>query len=197
MLSTRKLPEDWYEGTIPQNVHIDESCYVETTFSFARYRSQEPVGVKLGKGASVYQGTMFDVGQKGRVSVGDYALLNGVWIMCDTEVIIGDYALFSWNILIMDSCRTPSSAEKRREMLHRISGQKTRVPYGDRPGQPVHIGSNVWLGFGVCILPGVQIGEGSIVGAQAVVVDDVPPFTIVGGNPAKFIRKLAPTGDPT
>lgn len=193
MAATRKLPDDWYPGTIPHNAHIDDSCYVETTFSFSRYRSQEPVGVRLGKGASAYQGTMFDVGQKGRVSVGDYALLNGVWIICDTEVIIGDYALFSWNIMIMDSYRTPSSPEKRRDMLHRISGQESMVPYEDGSAQPVHIGSNVWLGFGVCILPGVRIGEGSIVGAQAVVIDDVPPFTIVGGNPAKFIRKLAPT----
>src|SRR5260221_6197893 len=44
------LPWDWYEGTIPSNVVIDETAYVETSFSFHLFRSQEPVGVRIGRG---------------------------------------------------------------------------------------------------------------------------------------------------
>lgn len=51
------------------------------------------------------------------------------------------------------------------------------------------IGNDVWIGYGATILPGVQIGDGAIIGAQAVVTRNVEPYTIVGGNPAEVIRK--------
>ena len=54
----------------------------------------------------------------------------------------------------------------------------------------IHIGKNVWLGAGAIILPGVTVGENSIVAAGAVVTKDVPSNTIVGGVPARFIKKL-------
>lgn len=51
------------------------------------------------------------------------------------------------------------------------------------------IGNDVWIGYEAVILSGVKIGDGAIVGARAVVTKDVPPYTIVGGVPAKPIRK--------
>ena len=51
------------------------------------------------------------------------------------------------------------------------------------------IGSDVWIGQNAVILPGVQIGDGAIIGANSVVGCDVPPYTIVVGNPAKALRK--------
>ena len=51
------------------------------------------------------------------------------------------------------------------------------------------IGNDVWVGYEAVILAGVTIGDGAIIGARAVVTKDVPPYTIVGGVPAKFIRK--------
>jgi len=51
------------------------------------------------------------------------------------------------------------------------------------------IGNDVWIGYRACILPGVTIGDGAIIGSFSVVTKDVPPYTIVGGNPAKPIRK--------
>lgn len=56
--------------------------------------------------------------------------------------------------------------------------------------KPVHIGRRAWIGAGSTILPGVTIGENSVVGAGSVVTKDVPPDTIVAGNPAKIIRKI-------
>ena len=56
--------------------------------------------------------------------------------------------------------------------------------------KPVHIGRNAWIGVGAIILPGVTIGENAVVAAGAVVTKDVAPNTIVGGNPAKFIKNI-------
>jgi virginiamycin A acetyltransferase len=51
------------------------------------------------------------------------------------------------------------------------------------------IGNDVWIGYRAAILPGVTIGDGAIIGSYAVVTRDVSPYAIVGGNPAKLIRK--------
>jgi len=55
---------------------------------------------------------------------------------------------------------------------------------------PVIIKDKVWLGAKVIVLKGVTIGEGAVVGAGSVVVNDVPPWTLVAGNPARVIRAL-------
>jgi galactoside O-acetyltransferase len=55
---------------------------------------------------------------------------------------------------------------------------------------PIRICDYVWLGFDVVVLKGVTIGEGAIVGARAVVTHDVPPWTIVAGNPARVVKEI-------
>lgn len=54
--------------------------------------------------------------------------------------------------------------------------------------KPVTIGDDVWIGARVIILPGVTIGQGAILAANAVVTKDVPEYAVVGGNPAKLIK---------
>ena len=51
------------------------------------------------------------------------------------------------------------------------------------------VGNDAWFGYRVTVMPGVRVGDGAIVASGSVVVDDVPDFGIVGGNPAKLIRR--------
>ena len=53
--------------------------------------------------------------------------------------------------------------------------------------KPIKVGNHVWIGAGAIVLQGVEVGDGAVLAAGAVVVDDVPPYTIVGGVPAKKI----------
>ena len=69
----------------------------------------------------------------------------------------------------------------RRETAGHVKGHpKTK---GD-----VKIGNDVWIGRDACILSGVTIGDGAVIGARALVAKNIPPYAIVGGNPAKIIR---------
>lgn len=67
----------------------------------------------------------------------------------------------------------------------RVTPQAGELPY---KGDTI-VGNDVWIGYEAIVMPGVQIGDGAIVAAKSVVVSDVAPYTIVGGNPAKLIRQ--------
>jgi carbonic anhydrase/acetyltransferase-like protein (isoleucine patch superfamily) len=186
----RLVEGDWFPGSIPDNVVVHETAYIETSFSFFLFRSERPGGVTYGRGASTYLGTMFDVGPEGRVALGDYALVHGARIICDSEIVIGDYALISWNVVLMDNYRLPLEERQRRLELEQLGAGDRRILSGRVPATPIVIERNVWIGFDSCILPGVTIGEGSIVGAKSVVVESIPPFTVAAGNPARIVRSL-------
>jgi acetyltransferase-like isoleucine patch superfamily enzyme len=190
MTPDRKLPWDWYDGTVPLNASLDETAYLESAHSFRLYRSLLDRGVQIGKASSVYQGTMFDVGVSGSVHIGNFSLVNGAWFISDCSIEVGDYTLISWNVVLMDSYRASVDPEVRRQDLIKLPDRIPRSPSFSDDARRVVIGSNVWIGFEVCILPGVQIGDGSIVGARSVVMADVPPYSIAAGNPARVIRRL-------
>lgn len=190
-MSDRTLPWDWYPGVIPDGVEIDGTAYVETSFSFLLYRGQRRPGVVYGRGASSYLGTMFDVGPRGRVTLGEYALVHGARIICDDEVRIGDHVMISWNVVLMDTYRFSADPAARRAELQVVPGTLPRVLTGAAEPRPIDIRRNAWIGFDAVVLPGVTIGEGSVVGAKSVVVDDVPPYTVVAGNPARVVRTIA------
>ncbi|MDP9374770.1 MAG: acyltransferase [Chloroflexota bacterium] len=190
MAGGRTIPGDWHPGTIPDNVVLDAAALIETTYSFLPYRSEAAVGLQLGRGSGIYTGTMLDVGPRGRVRLGECALVTAVRIICDAEIEIGDYALLSWNVILMDTYRVPFDPDERRRVLEGVPIHAPRRIEAETAARPIRIGSNVWIGFDACVLPGVTIGEGAIVGARSVVVEDVAPYTIVAGNPARAIRRV-------
>lgn len=188
--SGRTIPWDWHPGVIPDNVVVEEGAYIETTYSFELFRGQSPEAMRIGRGSTVYSGVMFDVGPKGRVDIGAYTLLNGGRFICDELLEIGDYCFISWNVVFMDAYRLPFDPEARRAELMRAPHRERRRLGEALSPKPISIGRNVWIGFDACILPGVTIGECSIVGARSVVFEDIEPYTVVAGNPARFIRRL-------
>ncbi|MCF8053890.1 MAG: acyltransferase [Deltaproteobacteria bacterium] len=114
----------------------------------------------------------------GKISIGNYCLIcPGVRILSSREISIGDGCMLAQGALISDSD------------WHGIYERDTAI---GKSGS-VKIGKNVWVGDGAIVGKGVEIGENSIVGAGAIVVKDVPPNVIVGGNPARIIKHLDTT----
>ena len=188
----RTIPDDWHPGRVPDNVTVHEEAYLETSYSFELFRSRATEALRIGRGSSIYLGVMFDLGEQARMRIGEFTLMNGARIICDSEISIGDYCLISWNVVLMDTHRVPQSPLARRRCLEAACTTSPRRVVAATESQPIRIGTNVWIGFDCCILPGATIGDGSVVGARSVVTGEIPPFSIAVGNPARVIRKLEP-----
>ena len=117
--------------------------------------------------------TEFGAERHARLVIGDHVVLNGSSIVATKSITIGDHCLIGELTSIMDTDYHSLSSE--------ISPKS----------EPVTIGNNVWIGRLCSVLPGISIGDNSVVAAGSVVNKDVPPNTLVGGVPAKTIRTLA------
>jgi len=124
------------------------------------------------------------INNPGMVSVGDNCYLgSGVqFYPWNAPITLGD------NVLIAAGARLIT----RKHGFADIDLPMAEQGYNNAP---IVIEDDVWIGFGAVILPGVTIGRGSIVGASAVVTKDVAPCSIVGGVPARLIRKRTPGGE--
>ncbi len=112
--------------------------------------------------------------------IGDNVSINAYsHIACINKINIGNNVLIGSNVLITDHSHGKL--------------ERSDIPFVDRhliSKGPVIIEDNVWIGEHACIMPGTTIGTGSIVAANAVVTKDVPPYSLVGGVPAKVIKSI-------
>jgi acetyltransferase-like isoleucine patch superfamily enzyme len=114
-----------------------------------------------------------EVDRGGILIVGNNAFINfGVSIRAYHEVRIGDNALLAPFVSVID------------DNLHET--EPGAISYKG----PVIVGNNVWLARNVAVMPGVSIGDGSVVGANSVVTKDIPPNSFAAGMPARVLRKL-------
>ena len=126
---------------------------------------------------------------------------DAIWIetpfYCDygANITLGNRVFFNYNCVILD----PASVIIGNDVLfgpavqvytatHPISASKRRS--WRESAQPVEIGSDVWVGGGAIICPGVHIGSRSVIGAGSVVTDDIPEDVFAAGNPCRCIRHL-------
>lgn len=145
--------------------------------------------ISIGKGTTINKGAILTAWDKygeqtftpsikigHNCSIGEYAHITAC-----KEIVIGNNVLTGRRIYISDNAHGNSSSEE------------IDIPPIKRPlyvKGSVIIEDNVWIGERVCILSGVHIGKGAIIAANAVVTHNVPPYTIVGGVPAKIIKKI-------
>lgn len=155
---------------------------------YVRGKSSMKFGEGLTTGVNVRLEAFGPVGCPPVLHIGSYVQINdSVHIGAIERVVIGDHTLIASRVFISDH------NHGNYQILDAASAPD--IPPADRPlsSRPVHIGRNVWLGEQVCILPGVTIGDGAIVGANSVVTCDIPSNSIAAGNPARVKRVFDPT----
>jgi acetyltransferase-like isoleucine patch superfamily enzyme len=114
-----------------------------------------------------------------RVRIGSGSFLNiGVMVAAFELVEIGDHCMFANGCFVTDA-------------NHRFDDPDKPVQWQGFSGKgPTRIGDNVWCGANVVVTSGVTIGERCVIGANSVVVDDLEPFTIAAGAPARALKRI-------
>lgn len=135
---------------------------------------------------------------EGEVEIGSNTFINGdSRLICRRSIRIGSDVTIAWGCTIYDH---NSHSLDWRERSSDIAQQIADVRAGRNfihgknwesvKARGIVIEDKAWIGFGVTILNGVRIGEGAVVGACSVVRDEVPPWTVVSGNPAIHLRNI-------
>ena len=100
----------------------------------------------------------------------------GLTLVDDGEIFVGDHVMFGPNVVIATAGH-PVTPELRSR--------------GIQFNLPVHIGRNVWLGADACVMPGVTIGDNTVIGAGSVVTADIPANVVAVGNPCRVLREIS------
>lgn len=128
----------------------------------------------IGEGTEVRPPLLCDYGYQ--IHIGARTFINYGAVLLDVaKIVIGDDVQIGPNVQLL----TPT---------HPLDPELRRMKY--EAAEPITIKDNVWLGGGVIVLPGVTIGENTVVGAGAIVTKDLPPNVVAVGNPARIIRQL-------
>lgn len=139
-------------------------------------------GGKIGRKCAWYDPFVIrPLGSARNLSLGDKVFINsGVRFGCQSQVVLGDQVRVAANV-----------------SFETVGHGLEIDPSGKRGtwSKPITVGNSAWIGAGAVILPGVTIGEGAVVAAGSVVHQDVASFTLVGGVPAREIRKLESPAD--
>ena len=136
----------------------------------------ELIGKPVGEGFGLFPPFYTDFGKN--ITIGKNVFINaGCKFQDQGGIVIEDGALIGHGVVLATLNHDFDPA--KRQQLHPA---------------PIHIGKGVWIGANAVVTAGVTIGENAVVAAGAVVVKDVPANTIVGGVPAKVIRKIDETG---
>ena len=127
---------------------------------------------------------------EGRIEIGESVYIgDDCLVSCALSVLIGHHALLAHGVHIFDNDTHPLDWQQRAEDVRAIlRGKPQQKP--PVSSAPVVIGEHAWIGFNSVILKGVTVGARSVVAAASVVTKDVPPDTLVAGNPARVIRTM-------
>lgn len=143
-------------------------------------------------GSNTYLDGLIYTRENGMIQIGDNcSFRSNTLIGSLSKIIIGNNVFGAENVFICDNNNHPISPKLRKLMtLSPPNTEPWKWNSSDVDFAPIIIADNVWIGRNVMILKGVEIGEGSIVAAGAVVTKSFPSYTIIGGNPARVLKKI-------
>jgi acetyltransferase-like isoleucine patch superfamily enzyme len=173
--------------------------YARLAVRYARRRLLTSAGWRWQTGGLLFLGRrlQIQIGKRGRLRFGRLVWIgDGTKIRChEGEVIIGDKTVLGQectisayqHVRIGEQCVIADRA-MFIDFDHGIVEVERTIREQGIYKRDVNVGSNVWIGYGACVLRGVQVGDNAVIGTNAVVTSDVPANAVVAGIPAKVIR---------
>lgn len=153
-------------------------------------RQKQPSKIKIGQNSHV-RGELMIMGYGGEITIGNNVFVGeGTRIWSGDNVIINDNVLISHQVNIIDTNSHEIDHLKRADDFIKLTTVGITNQKGTIQTAPIFIDSYAWINFNTVIQKGVRIGEGAIVAPGSVVLTDVEPYTLVAGNPARYIKHL-------
>lgn len=156
-----------------------------------------PLYQHRGRGSKIYWTVRMDTPPYRKFSLGRHSVVESYSCVNNAvgDVVIGDYTRIGIHNTIIGPVTIGSHVNLAQGITvtalnHNFEDKNKRIDEQGVSTKPVVIGDDVWIGANAVILPGVTIGKHAVVAAGAVVTTDVPENTVVGGVPAKVIKKL-------
>jgi acetyltransferase-like isoleucine patch superfamily enzyme len=153
--------------------------------------------VQIGNKSIICAEFIFET-SKGFISIGDNVHIGDARFICRNNIEVGNDVTMAWGITIYDHNSHSINWNERKKDNEQCYSDYVQYNGNNivnkdwsnvRDGEIV-IHDKVWVGFDVTILKGVSLGEGSVIGAKSVVTKNVPPWTVVGGNPAVILKTI-------
>jgi acetyltransferase-like isoleucine patch superfamily enzyme len=165
-----RLEHDWFPRPLPENVELGERSWLASSYVFRHCHSQRRCAVRIGDDSGVYHGTQFELGPDGEVQIGRFCTIVSAIFRTNGRVSLGDQTFVAHEVVMADA---------------HIALPPDGSP--EPPGAAIEIGNTVWIGARAILLAGTRIGDGTIVGAGAVLSGEVPAGVTVAGNPARVV----------
>jgi acetyltransferase-like isoleucine patch superfamily enzyme len=160
-------------------------------------RMLAPLYQHRGRHSKIYRSVRMDTPPYRKFSLGDYSVVESFCCINNAvgDVIIGDHTRIGLHNTVIGPVTIGSHVNLAQGITITALNHnfENRYQYIDSQGvstTPVTIGDDIWIGANAVVLPGVSIGNHSVVAAGAVVTKDVPPHSLVAGIPAKIIKEI-------
>ena len=152
------------------NIHLGEDVFINPTSSV----NNVIIGnrVKIAKYCSIYgsENNLLEIGDE--TYIGMFSIVNGF----AAKVVIGHHVSIAQNVNIMADSG-PNASPVMQQYFPIVSGSVT-------------IGNHTWIGAGAILMPGIELGEFCVVAANSYVNKSFPAYSVIGGNPAKLIKRI-------
>ena len=156
-----------------------------------------PLYQHRGKHSVIHRSARMDTPPYRKFSLGDYSVVESFACINNAvgDVVIGDHTRIGLHNTIIGPVKIGSHVNLAQGITvtalnHNFNDSDKRIDEQGVSTNPVTIGNDIWIGANAVILPGVTIGDHSVVAAGAVVTKDVPPHSLVAGVPAKVIKQI-------
>ena len=160
-------------------------------------RMLAPLYQHRGKCSKIHRSVRMDTPPYRKFSLGDYSVVESFSCINNAvgDVVIGDHTRVGLHNTVIGPVTIGSHVNLAQGITvtalnHNFAEKDLRIDEQGVSTNPVTIGNDIWIGANAVILPGVTIGDHSVVAAGAVVTKDVPSHTLVAGVPAKIIKEL-------
>jgi len=185
-IEAERLAKEFRISQLKERVSMEDYSFINHVATIENAQNA-PSKITIGKQSRI-NGNLMLFKHGGEINIGDYSYVGeDTRIWSAKRIKIGDRVLIAHNVNIHDNISHPlNSNDRHHDYLHIL--EKGFQENNNLREEEIIISDDVWIGFNSIILKGVTIGKGAIIGANTLITEDVPPFAVIVGNPARIIK---------